>query len=354
MRNYTFTKLFPVLIISSIIFSPLSMFAQTINRDSDSAKWLERNDGATIPYNEDDYADDLRPLNTNPGQDRKPAQQKGTADYGLAKCTLAEIAKNIGAKAFGGFVDGLAASVTNPNLVPVIDVLNTRKEVGLGGGYGPSTDSIAFCIINSVIQYISDATIDWINNGFEGNPVFITDPSRLVKDIAKDTTNAFIDSIGNGILCERFKLDITFALVRNWKSNKKIVPDRCTLEEAQANIDRILSGQDFSFELLDVVTSNPNNNVIGAYLNSQSSLDNVIDQRTDTVFIEAGWGDGFLSWKNEQGETVTPSKLIADTLIPEKLNLATNRLVIADEFDEIMDALVNQLIKMAANEVLGS
>lgn len=354
MNNY-----FKKILLSSIIFTfllPVHLFAQEakVNKDSDGSKWLEDNKGSSPSYNEDDYLDDLRPGNYNPSQDRKIQDQKGTALEGTAKCTLSNVAASIGAKLFGGAVDTVAASVTNPNLVPVIDVLNARKEVGLGGGYGPSMDSIGVCIINSLIQYISDSTIDWINNGFEGNPTFIDNPGRIVKDIQEDTLTAFIDGIGNGILCERFSADIVFALRANLQNKRKVVPDRCTLDEAKANFDRFLSGEDFSFEMMNSVTSNPGNNVLGAYITSQSKLGNAIEQRTDTVFKEAAWGGGYLSWKDDKGNTVTPSKLIADTLVPEKLNMATSRLVIADEFDEIMTALFDALINKAVNEVLGT
>lgn len=352
-------KFFKKILLLSLVlplFMPAQLFAQDakVIEDSDGSQWLEDNGGSTPVYNEDDYLDDLRPGNYNPGQDRKIQDTKGTALEGTAKCTLSNVAASIGAKLFGGVVDTVAASVTNPNLVPVIDVLNTRKEVGLGGGYGPSMDSIGVCIINSLIQYISDSTIDWINNGFEGNPTFIDNPGRIVKDIQVDTFNAFIDGIGNGILCERFSADLTFVLRANLKNKRKVVPDRCTLDEALANFDRILSGEDFSFEAINVMTSNPGNNILGAYLMSQSKLDSVIDERTDVLFTEANWGGGYLSWKDDKGNTVTPSKLIADTLVPEKLNMATSRLVIADEFDEIMTALFDALLNKAVNEVLGT
>lgn len=288
---------------------------------------------------------------TNPSQQKPASTGAANAVADATKCTLGQVAGNVGRNLFESVVGNTTISVLNPTVVPVLDVKNASKEVGTGPM--PGWDSIAYCIVNSVIQYLSDATIDWINNGFDGNPVFVDDPGQIVRDIGKDTINSFIDSIGDGILCERFSADITFAIVRNYKDTRKVVPDRCTLEEASANIDRFLSGEDFSFEMMDVITSNPNNNVVGAYAISQSKLGKVITERVDALFAELSWGDGFLSWKDEKtGKTITPGSYIGLNS-GKMLGLSMDRLVLADEFDEIVTALVNQLIKTALNEVLG-
>ena len=268
------------------------------------------------------------------------------------KCTLGNVAASAGARLYNNTVDKVAAIAVNPNLVPVFDVLNAQKDVGLAGGALPGWDAIGYCLLNSIIQYISDATVDWINNGFNGNPVFVDDPSRILEDVAWDTITAYVDAIGKGILCENFSSKVTLAIVGNFKSQRRVVPDRCTLQEAVANIDRFMSGADFSFEVLDVVTSNPNNNVIGAYLLAESRLGDLTATRQDGLKAELSWGDGFLSWKDDNGKTVTPGSYIGLNS-GKALGLSMDRLVLADEFDEIVTALVNQLIKTAYNEVLG-
>ena len=100
------------------------------------------------------------------------------------------------------------------------------------------------------------------------------------------------------------------------------------------------------------MTSNPSGNTIGAYLLAQSKLDQVITERTDAAFAELNWSDGFLSWKDKDQKTVTPGSYIGLNT-GKILGFSADRLVLADEFDEIVTALVNQLIKTATNEILG-
>ncbi|MFA6050477.1 MAG: hypothetical protein WC761_04755 [Candidatus Paceibacterota bacterium] len=73
---------------------------------------------------------------------------------------------------------------------------------GLLGGLIPgdiSFDSIMFCIINEIITYITLSTIQWINSGFDGNPVFIQNPGALFQRIAAQEAGNFIYTAANGV-----------------------------------------------------------------------------------------------------------------------------------------------------------
>ena len=63
------------------------------------------------------------------------------------------------------------------------------------------------------------------------------------------------------------------------------------------------------------------------------------------------WGRGFLSFKDpETGEITSPGTII-EKQVNQRLGSGERRLEIADEFDEIVNALINQLIKIALSEV---
>ncbi|MFK5283207.1 hypothetical protein ACI3PL_26910, partial [Lacticaseibacillus paracasei] len=55
--------------------------------------------------------------------------------------------------------------------------LDTHARTGVPGPFGiyinVSWDSIAWCVINAMIEYIANATIAWANSGFNGNPAFL-------------------------------------------------------------------------------------------------------------------------------------------------------------------------------------
>lgn len=306
--------------------------------------------GETIDFNERmrrGLIEQNEKSKTLPTQERKPEGEETTdAAADVGKCTLASMVTGLGKQLFSSTLGSVGVAALNPLAVPVVDVNYTQKEVGAGPT--PSWDKIGWCIANTVIQYISESTIEWIKNGFNGNPVFVDNPEKLFEDIAKDTIDVFIDSIGDGILCERFALNITMAL-RN--HNQKKIPPACTLQKAMANFDRFFTGEDFSFEMFDYVTQNPQNNYVGAYVSAQGRIAQAIADRANTTAKELDWGSGFLSWKDDEGRTVTPGKVTVE-VFGKNTMLASDRLVLADELDKVLDALIEQLIKSVATEIL--
>ena len=286
------------------------------------------------------------PLQTS----KKPAPAtKVTSDS--AQCLIQDLAASIAKKGFAKFAEKTSSALANATLVPVYIPGLETKEVGTFGGYGPSEDGIAYCLVNSLIKAIADSTIDWINSGFKGNPVFVDDPSRLFKDLAEDTLNSFINSFGDGILCKDFSAEIKLALITKERPRRVY---NCTYDDAKENIKRLKEDGVFTFSAWDEVTRNPQNNKTGAFLTLDSNFLAIKQDRETGLEKEIGWGSGFLPWKdkNDPNRTISPGTAIQNWT-EQKLNLADNRLVLADEFDEVIDALVDQLIKQAAIQVLG-
>ncbi len=80
----------------------------------------------------------------------------------------------------------------------------------------PSLDSIGYCLVNSLIEYISDATIAWINSGFEGNPVFIDNFDEFFKNLADRELAAFMGNLTlPGYMCEPFQVNVQLGLLTN-------------------------------------------------------------------------------------------------------------------------------------------
>ncbi len=280
-----------------------------------------------------------------------PTQKKRTweaSGFNTAGQCLGDLAASVLNNWFASFVTSgaadVAGSVTKPTLVPVYIPGLENKEVALYGK-GPSLDSIGYCLTNALIQYISDATIAWIDNGFEGNPVFVDDPEAFFKSIKGDTFDAFFDTFGDGILCKQFDLDVRLALLNRVRPRRVF---NCTYERALTN----LQTEPFSFEVFAKVTQNPMNNPIGAFLTIDSNYQRLVNSRQDVLQQQLTWNRGYLSWQDEENpsKTVTPGAVVASGF--EKLTtLKSDRLILADEFDEIMGALINQLIKGTLNEL---
>lgn len=78
----------------------------------------------------------------------------------------------------------------------------------------PSMDAMGYCIANTLIQYISEATLQWIKSGFKGKPIFVENPSAFFQTIADVEAGKVLSSIGNGFLCEPFQVDVQSNLDR--------------------------------------------------------------------------------------------------------------------------------------------
>lgn len=246
--------------------------------------------------------------------------------------------------------------------VPVEDVRRKAQEEG-PVPMVPGMDTIAYCLINSLIIGLSDATIEWINGGFEGKPVFVDDPSRFFQDVADREMSVFLTNLADGALCKDFGVDLKLAIINQQTRQRG---GWCTLDRAKENVQKTLSGEKFSFEVFDQIVDNPSNTPVGAYLILDGQMRMNIYEEAAELSQELEWGNGYFSWKTcEEVEpvggvkqepickTVTPGHVIQSQTLG-RLGLAEERLVLADEFNEILTALVNQLIKIGAQEILGA
>jgi hypothetical protein len=289
---------------------------------------------------------------------------------GAGECSIGQIlAQNISGL-FSQAVTGLTSEIIPE--VPIKDrVVRSetakigRKEVAGGsiqiGGYTadltPSWDAIGFCLVNMIIEYIGQATVDWINNGFEGNPVFVENPERFFESLADREAGEFLGELSDGRLCSPFELEIVnnLALHQLGRNGRGYTDNaRCSLSDIVDNVEAFADG-DFTsvgWNGFHSITQNPNNNPTRSYQIARNTLDARIENQENKVGIELDWGRGLFSFKDpETNETTSPGAVI-EAQINNRLDNPDQRLLVADEFDEIISALVNQLIKVALNEVL--
>ena len=250
------------------------------------------------------------------------------------------------------------------------DAANKNKEFVL--------DPIAWFAAKFAIQQIQKATLNWINSGFDGSPAFVQDLGGFLESNADKLAGEFIYGSDLKALCSPFALNIKIAL--SIKYLRKDPPARCTLSGVVGNVENFLGG-DFAsgglpgwFEL----TVNPNNNFFGAYAAADSALFAKQLKTKEVDINKLIFGKGFLGKEvcdevaasvdqaiNNYGsstmaqkkncKTVTPGDTIA-TSLNEMLHVGKDELVAADEFNEIISALFQQLAVKAltgANGLLG-
>lgn len=301
-----------------------------------------------------------------------PATQTNQYQTALADC--------LGGKAISGFIKNQIGGLVNSDQYTKVGVQTVSDPAKRGSSDGtvPSFDSIAYCLLNEVLAKVTNDTIAWINNGFNGNPAFVDDPQQFFTDLANNEAAQFIQQVAYGTtgvnICQPFRVQIATGL-NNAYNNGYAQQSSCTLGSIGQNIQNFQAytsgapgGGAGSLQSLWNVGVQGQNQYNG-YLLAQQELSRRISLQQNTATVDLSNGSGFLSYKectpapdkkDAQGnpvkqpptcKIVTPGKVIEQQL-NNRLSSGNNRLVLADKFDQVVDALVQQLIKTALNQVL--
>lgn len=253
--------------------------------------------------------------------------------------------------------------------VPIADSGTRNKEVGLTifgvTVPGLTWDAIAINIVKPTIERIVDSTVQWINTGFDGNPAFVNDPASYFQNIADGVAGNFIAGSDLGLLCSPFQAHVKLSLTRTFKKTPSF---QCTITDIVGNLENFYSS--FSaggWESWFSMTQNPNNNPYGSYIQAQIELDRRIAAAIGIEEKKLDWGSGFLSYSEceewstptdyeydtgnfeertclKRGPIKTPGKVIEGQL-QNVLGTGISQLELADEFDELVGALMSQLLQ---------
>lgn len=246
-------------------------------------------------------------------------------------------------------VGGITGGVTR---TPTSNAVVEGKETG--SFLGISWDQLGWCMVNSLIAAIGSATVAWINGGFQGNPVFVDNPGQFFADLADQQAGIFLDQLTNGFLCSPIKNLVRVNLANNYNASINPYGQQCTFSNI-SNMTNFMNGTPGSFNWISwsQYTQNPQNNPVGASIKGQIALDSRIAQTIGLKQNELAWGKGFLSSKDPVTGKITSPGSVIEKQVNDRLGSGQRRLEIADEFDEVVNALVNQLIKVAISEMTG-
>lgn len=278
----------------------------------------------------------------------------------------------------GNFAPNLATAV-NTTISAGTDVAGATKEYGL--------DAVGWIIVNLIISRMAASTVKWINSGFKGSPAFVTNPEAFFGDIGDKVAGTYIFSNPNlNFLCGPIQAKIRLALIDNYNPRRERW--QCTLTDVAGNMENFMGdfergGWDNFFEL----TQKQQNSPIGAYIMAEGELFEKITNKKDLADKDLLQGKGFMSWKecaqfdsgakgqtsegyfdvtydgdgNEvktwippqtsanvepkciREQTNTPGSVISEQL-NKQLGLGQDKLAAADEINEIVSALLNQLV----------
>jgi len=277
-------------------------------------------------------------------------------------------AKAAGEEFIAPGISAIQGIVTASTLVsvPTNDGPNSAKESQMtifGYTIPIAMDTIAIAIVKHIIERMVDSTVDWINNGFEDNPAYATDPKQFFTNIADYTAGEFILGSDLAFLCSPFQTQIKLALI-NSRSNRNQF--QCSLTEVVGNIDAFYD--DFSVGGWDgwfVMTQNSANNPYGAYMDAKIELDSRIAEAVGIQSNQLDWNSGFLSWSEcivpdpytgeclKRSPVVKTPGTVIESQLEGVLGTGLKQLELADEFDEMIGALVGALLEETVFGVKG-
>ena len=150
-------------------------------------------------------------------------------------------------------------------------------------------------ILVALIRNIGASIVDWVNSGFDGKPTFITDFGGTLLDSADQAVGSLIEGTELGFLCSDFSFQIRIALALKYsKPFKREIS--CTLSKIGDNVNNFVEnngGAGWNNWLQ--VTTQPSNNVYGAYLIADSELARRALTAVDIKQKTISFGSGFNS-----------------------------------------------------------
>jgi len=286
-----------------------------------------------------------------------PQQKVNAQTDALAGCVGALLG-GMGVDYAGQVGDQITSEISGINSVPVIDrsVLNqaikTARNTSSLENKERYLDPCLKGIIKEIVHQLTNSIIAWINNGFEGSPTFISNPEGFFGDIADQTLGLFIEGAGLDFLCTPFKLDIQLQLRRTYRRDTRVYCTPSRIAQVQGFVDKPFSEVGWGGWL--ELTQNEENNVYGSWNRANTDLNDAVNYRINSKLNELAWGNGFLSVRDpETNQINTPGSIIvrqADRALGSNLE----ELQLADEFDDIINALINQLTSQLLTEGLRS
>lgn len=291
---------------------------------------------------------------------------------GKAGCTAAKAAVGAGAQA--------VVDATQGSAVPVIDHANakintvTAKSTTALETKECILDGLIVSIREALIAMITQSIIEWINNGFEGAPAFLTDLKGFLGNVADQVSLNFLNGTELGFLCTPFQAQIKLSLsVAQAPFTQQV---QCSLGDVTDNIEGFLGGN-FSqggFPALFRLSLETQNNPYGAWLMSKDELEGRIASAQSVGIFDLQLGKGLFSSGTctgaapADGHKITTSAdceanngdwtvSTPGTVIEHQLNntigSGQRQLELADEIDEIISALMAQLAQKALTSLQG-
>ena len=235
-------------------------------------------------------------------------------------------------------------------------------------------DCIAYLLAKQLIRALLLSVISWVQTGFEGQPVFISDFERFAKDAAMNASGVFLENYLEPdvyeMLCQPWRLPVFNRL----KDVRREILDysktqsypKCTLDTIISNAEGFnaflddfrVGGWDAWFSIMDKPTNSPT----GLSLATESLMATAMTSAEERADTETVAGQGFISLADcarpspsgnfcEVFQIKSPGKWI-ENQVGEWTTTDLASLEVADEMDELISAFINVLLNSLFTSLL--
>lgn len=250
-------------------------------------------------------------------------------------------------------------------------------------------NGIAWAVAKAAVQSITQSTVRWINSGFEGSPGFVTNLQETLTQLGDHVAGQFLSQlVGSTFLCSPFRLQVASALQTSYYQG--YFANSCTLTGIVSNIENFTKGtfSEGGWRGWFSMTTQTQGNAYSAYNAAKYELSaRLVNAQGQQVKL-LDWGKGFMSWcgnntmqdvKNSEyaaaqaagdenvvqvtaqktsagcgvGETVQTPGSVIEGQLAQQLGSGVEQLNLADSINEIVGALVQQLVSRVMGGVGG-
>jgi hypothetical protein len=291
-------------------------------------------------------------------------------------------------------ISGAIASVTSASIASAITGVpssdkgtQTGSGIQAGSGFGTFFKDcilipLAKAMAQRVLANITNSLVTWIQTGFHGSPGFVTNIDDLISNSANEAIGQYINGSALSFLCQPFSLQVRIALANEFSPQQY---QGCTLSQINQNIKNFGNTEKAWNNWLQVSTE-PANNQYGAYVETSGILSNALNAQANKLNNMVNRNGGFLDYQVcDSGYTVqitshasdgtpytnykpatastpgavcghwtttTPGKTVSDAL-GAKFGSEYTQIGISDDIDQILGALVNEMVNKTITGVGG-
>ena len=271
------------------------------------------------------------------------------------------------------FPSSLFNFLPGPGGTPSINSIPSIGSVigGVAGIFGgcDSLDCIAWNISKALLASFSKQVTDWVRTGgVNGDSLFVRDWERFLADAADQASGLFFEELNQMDICKPFATEVKLTIANKFNNSRQPFHQRarCTVSSVMSNFENFYDdfGNGGWLRWLEI-TQIPQNNIHGfTFLAAEEQLYRET-LAAETARDEALASDGFIGQKvcvpktieippddDDEGgaveyedcQIVTPGDLVEEEMT-EVLGAEVEQLNMADELDEVLSVLLNQLLQ---------